>query len=365
MSTGITDTSTGDAVFNPLDSRHIRDPYPLLRDHPPVACPFAGFRVVVSDAVSRTVLRDATSFSSQANNTVAAQATAPEKVPALSQLDAPEHTRLRALIRGQFTAKALADLEPVLAAHARAHAATAEDLVTDFAAPLPALALAEFLELPSDLVRRWVSEFTTLVGYETAPGWSDFRDQVDGLRLRRFPDLTAPERRMLVHFLVVAGVRNVTHLIGNLLHRLLISRMWPLPAEHLGAAVEESLRHEPPALWSMRTATRPCPVGDTPVAAGERIFVVTAGANRDPRRWPDPDEFRLHRPGAAGHLSFGTGPHACLGATFTRLQAQIYLRVLAETAPRLRLADGFSYRSTGDLMSRGPATLPVRRLPCP
>ncbi|MCZ4556789.1 cytochrome P450 [Rhodococcus maanshanensis] len=321
-----------------------------------------GFRVVVSDAEARAVLRDAYTFSSSDNNTTGRSSA---KTPALSQLDPPEHTRLRRLVAAQFTPRELARLEPALAAHARAHAETVGDLVRDFTEPLPALALAEFLELPSDLVLRWVTQFASLVGYETSPGWPEFCDTVDGLALSRFPGLATPERRMLVHFLVVAGVRNVTHLLGNLLHRLLVSDMWPIAPELVDGVVEESLRHEPPALWSMRTATRPCTVGGVSVAAGERILIVAAGANRDPDRWPAPGDFRPDRPSATGHLSFGTGPHACLGAAFARLQARIYLGVLAESAPDLRPAEGFTYQPAGDLMSRGPAALPIRRQPCP
>ncbi|WP_067463330.1 cytochrome P450 [Nocardia amamiensis] len=349
-------------TFNPLDPQHIRDPYPLLTGMPPVTQPLPGFHVVVSDADARAVLRDSATFSSRANNTAVDTAC---KTLALSQLDPPEHTQLRQIVQAQFTPRALADLEPALTTHARTHAAHVRDLVRDFTAPLPALALAEFLELPGDLVQRWVSQFGTLVGYEAAPGWPEFCAVIDGVNLRRFPDLSIPQRRMLVHFLVVAGVRNVTHLLGNLLHRLLVTDSWPLAPEHIDAAVEESLRHEPPALWSMRTATRPCTVGGVAVAAGERIFIVTAGANRDSARWPTPEQFQLDRPGAAGHLSFGAGPHACLGAALTRLQARIYLRVLAESAPDLHLPHDFTYQPTGDLMSRGPATLPIRRTPCP
>lgn len=349
-------------TFNPLNPQHIRDPYPHLTGLPAITQPMPGFHVVASDDAARRVLRDAATFSSRANNTAV---DTDGKTLALSQLDPPDHTRLRRKIQAQFTSRALADLEPALEDHARTHAGHVHDLVRDFTEPLPALALAEFLQLPGDLVRQWVSQFATLVGYESSPGWARFRAVVDDLTLPRFPDLSIPEKRMLVHFLVVAGVRNVTYFLGNLLHRLLVSGRWPIDPDRIDAAVEESLRHEPPALWSMRTATRPCSVGGTPVAAGERLFVIAAAANRDPARWPEPGEFRPDRAGAGRHLSFGIGPHACLGAVFTRLQARTNLRVLAEVAPDLALPQDFSYRPTGDLMSRGPATLPVRRSSCP
>lgn len=357
------DMSTADPPFNPLDPGHIRDPYPRLRDIAAVTTPMPGFRVVSSDAGARAVLRDTATFSSRANNTATENEL--EKTPALSQLDPPDHTRIRSLIQAQFTPRALSGLEPALRAHAHAHIDGLRDLVADFTEPLPALALAEFLGLPAELIRLWVSRFATLVGYESSPGWREFCEVIDAVTLRRFPELAVPDKRMLVHFLVVAGVRNVTHLLGNLLHRLLITQMWPLPADRIAAAVEESLRHEPPALWSMRTAMRPCAVDGVPIAAGERVFVLTAAANRDRARWPDPSDFRLDRPAAPAHLSFGAGPHACLGAAFTRLQAGIYVEVLADRTPELRLAEGTTYRPTGDLMSRGPATLPVRRSPCP
>lgn len=355
---------TPDPPFNPIDPGHIRDPYPRLHGIPAVTTPMPGFRVIASDSAARRVLRDPDTFSSSANNTAAQDKS--EKTPALSQLDPPEHTRLRSHIGSAFSPRTLNDLAPALRVHADKQIDHGlHDLVADYTQPLPVLALAEFLQLPAESITRWVSRFASLVGYHDSPGWREFCAEIDGTTLPRFPDLSIPDKRMLVHFLVVAGVRNVTFLLGNLLHRLFVERLWPLPTDKIDAAIEESLRHEPPALWSMRTATRPAVIDGVPIAAGERVFVLTAAANRDPARWADPDDFRLQRPGANAHLSFGHGPHACLGSAFTRLQVHTYIDVLAQRAPTLRPAADTTYRPTGDLMSRGPATLPVRSDTCP
>ncbi|SMC73705.1 cytochrome P450 [Kibdelosporangium aridum] len=348
-------------TFNPLDPRHTDDPYPRLAEllgQCPVSRPFPGAKVIVRDADARQVLRDASTFSSRANNT---GVTYGEDQLALSQLDDPYHGQLRAKVQSAFTPRAVAPLEPVLREHAVKLVSSFgadTDLVRDFTEPFPAMALASFLGIEHSLVRQWVGQFATLVGYHAAPGWPEFRGTVDGMiaenRFPQFTGLSPIEIRTLVYFLVVAGVRNVTWFLGNLIHRLLADGLWPLDSSEV--AIEESLRHEPPALWSMRTATRRCEVGGVQIEAGERVFVVAAAANRDPARWPEPDSFRLDRSSGRGHLAFGFGPHGCLGAALTRLQARVALDVL----PDLELVPGFTYRRTGDLISRGPASLPVR-----
>ena len=161
-----------------------------------------------------------------------------------------------------------------------------------------------------------------------------------------------------LHFLIVAGVPNLRHALGNLVLRLLSEDHWR--AEGLADAIEESLRLDPPALWQMRTASRDITVGGTPVRAGERVVAVVASANRDPARWgEDANAFRPDRPGLRAHLAFGKGPHACLGASLTRLQLRVAAEVLIGRHPKLRLAPGFRFRRAGDFMSRGPAALPV------
>ena len=85
----------------------------------------------------------------------------------------------------------------------------------------------------------------------------------------------------------------------------------PPPAR---GAVDEVLRFAPPVINFRRTATQDTMLGDTPIKAGDKIYLAYPAANRDPDVFPDPDRFDITRTNAGRHLSFGTGEHVCLGA---------------------------------------------------
>jgi cytochrome P450 len=93
------------------------------------------------------------------------------------------------------------------------------------------------------------------------------------------------------------------------------------------------------------------------IASGEYVLLFLGAANRDPERFPAPDRFDILR-GDNQHLTFGLGPHFCLGASLARLECEIVFRTLLRRLPGLQLIDNTaSWRST--FSSRGLATLPV------
>ena len=96
------------------------------------------------------------------------------------------------------------------------------------------------------------------------------------------------------------------------------------------------------------------------IGAGEKVLLFLAAANRDPRRWDDPDRFDLRRR-AHGHVAFGFGIHACVGAALARLEAEVLLAALARRVGRLELA-GEPRRRLNNTLS-GFASLPLRLLP--
>ncbi|MCD7438233.1 cytochrome P450 [Streptomyces lincolnensis] len=360
------------AAFNPLDLSHSDDPYPrlaALRRERPVSTPLPGWHVVVRDAEVRAVLADPALWSSRRNNTSVPDTPEADRELALSQLDPPAHTRLRRLLSPAFARAVMAELEPVVRQRAEALADRLEpdtDLVDAFAAPLPRSVLAAFCgveEADAADYDRWAGAFTDLLGQRAHAEWPAFERWA--LRAADGPVLSGvlggldrTEAVTFLHFLIVAGVPNLRHALGNLVLRLLCEDHWR--AEGLPEAIEESLRLDPPALWQMRTATRDTTVAGTPVRAGERVVAVVASANRDAARWgADADAFRPDRPGVRAHLAFGKGPHACLGASLTRLQLRVAAEVLIDRYPRTRLAPDFRFRRAGDFMSRGPAALPV------
>ncbi len=97
--------------------------------------------------------------------------------------------------------------------------------------------------------------------------------------------------------------------------------------------IEEMMRLEGSTKITSRVALKKTRLGDVEVPAGQVLAVVLAGANRDPRHFEDPDQFKLGRPKPMEHLGFGRGPHVCIGAPLARAEVRIFLnRLLAKTS---------------------------------
>lgn len=108
------------------------------------------------------------------------------------------------------------------------------------------------------------------------------------------------------------------------------------PDKYLPNAIEEVLRFAPPVIQFRRTATADTMIGEQAIAAGDKIYLSYAAANRDPAVFADPDRFDITRENAAKHLSFGTGPHVCVGARLARIQLRLLLKELVERIPDIR-----------------------------
>ncbi|MEG9862409.1 MAG: cytochrome P450 [Parvularculales bacterium] len=101
-------------------------------------------------------------------------------------------------------------------------------------------------------------------------------------------------------------------------------------------AIHEVLRHSPPVIKFRRTATQDTRIGDTDVKQGDKIYLSYPAANRDPAVFDDPDRFDILRPNADQHLSFGTGPHVCVGARLALMQLQSMLHCLLTRLPDIK-----------------------------
>jgi cytochrome P450 len=144
-----------------------------------------------------------------------------------------------------------------------------------------------------------------------------------------------------VSLLLVAGNETTTNLIGNAVYALLrhpeaAARVAADPAL-VPAAIEETLRWDAPIQLVFRNALRDAELGGAQIKQGDKLCVLIGSANRDERRFPDPDRFDLDRD-TQGLLSFGFGKHFCLGASLARLEARVALEGLAPRLPELRLA---------------------------
>lgn len=98
----------------------------------------------------------------------------------------------------------------------------------------------------------------------------------------------------------------------------------------LNAFIEEALRYEPPFRGHYRHVWRDTTLGGVAVPANSHLLLMWGAANRDPGHFEAPDEFRLDRSGAKGHVTFGKGAHFCVGAALARLEAQIVFRTVLE-----------------------------------
>ena len=121
-------------------------------------------------------------------------------------------------------------------------------------------------------------------------------------------------------------------------------------------AVEELLRHASPSQAVFRIAVRPVRVGAANIATGDRVILLLAAANRDSTQFPGPNRIDFAR-GAAGHLAFGKGAHACAGAQLIRLAASIATRALLSSASAIELNGDITW--IGGFAIRAPASLPV------
>ncbi|WP_395311017.1 cytochrome P450 [Mycobacterium sp. AMU20-3851] len=107
----------------------------------------------------------------------------------------------------------------------------------------------------------------------------------------------------------------------------------------LGAFIEETLRFEAPFRGHYRHVVRDTTLGGVTVPADSRLLLMWGAANRDPRQFDAPNEFRLDRQGSKGHVTFGKGAHFCVGAALARLEARIVLRMLLEQTRWIEAAD--------------------------
>jgi cytochrome P450 len=311
----------------------------------------------------------------------------------LTTTDPPEHTDLRAVVRPFFAPAVVERLRPRLqqVANRLLDAMTGNDVVDlldDFAYPFPITVVAELLGLaPEDgeLFRQWSRTIIDTDG-ELPP---------DGFELRR-----STAREHVVSYFRAAlrnmGVGGDGSILGELLRSGLdeaemVGMLWLLltdgyeaiacfignaalalfqhPDQHrrlcedpslVDSAVEELLRYDCPAAMLARFARDDVVLGGQQISRGDAITVVLGAANRDERLFEAPDDLDVGRAGAARHLSFGKGPHFCIGAALARLECQVALDGLVRRFPDLRLAVPVAdLRWRDSLMLRGLRALPV------
>jgi P450-derived glycosyltransferase activator len=309
-------------------------------------------------------------------------------------MNPPDHTRLRKLALPAFSPRAVATYRDRIERTVgdlldRAAAAGEFDLVSAFAAPLPIAVITDLLGIP-DADASAFARYGAIIG-----------SSLDGIRsLRHAGELQASEAELRQLFerifelrrreprddivsrlvaaegdqigpdemypmcvlLLVAGFETTVNLIGNAVLALLRNReQWEAlcadPAGLAAGAVEETLRFDSPVQLTDRAALEPLELEGRTLATGQTVVTLIGAANRDPEVYDNPDTFDIRRDGSAGHLSFSSGIHYCVGQPLARLEATIALRMLAERMPGLSRAGAVARRNA--TVIRGPLRLPV------
>jgi cytochrome P450 len=155
-------------------------------------------------------------------------------------------------------------------------------------------------------------------------------------------------------------------LIANALYELVRvpARYAQLRADRalVAVALDESLRHDPPAAFTARTCVKDTELGGVRIRPGEEVILPLLSANRDEAVVPDPERFDLRRGRVPNHLSFGRGRHRCPGAPLARMIAANAVEALLDRIADIRLAPGFVYESE-DFSAPGPRHLDVEFRP--
>ena len=308
-------------------------------------------------------------------------------------IDPPQHTQMRKLISRILTPRRARAYEPMVRAAAGelaadlAAAGTA-DAIAVFARPLPENVILPLLRMPPAMLgelRRWTSTLTHVIGNPAATDddvfamlggraqmTAFFGDHLDEVRLDPGDDLVTAlieardddgrtlsegERIGLLINLLVAGnetsIKATSAALWILAERPDVWAALQDDRELVATFVEEVLRLEPPTQGMFRYLTADVDVGGQTVPGGSHVYLNFAAANRDPSVFPEPEELRLERGDASRHVSFGQGPHTCLGAWLARLEINCGVEALLDAIDTIALAPGTAV----DDLTFGPSYL--------
>jgi cytochrome P450 family 150 subfamily A5 len=305
-----------------------------------------------------------------------------DKTPFSDQLptmDPPEHTKHRALLMALITPKRLKENEEFMWELAEQQIDTFIsrgecEIMADFAQPFAVLVISDLLGVPAEdriefrkqLLRQeqehgagvggvedgevqhspleWL--YNTFSAYIEDRRSNPRRDILSGLAKATFPDSSVPEPLDVARVaanLFAAGQETTVRLLSyafqivgerpDLQQRLREDRSL------IPNFVEECLRIEGPVKGDFRLAKKPTQVGGVDIPAGTFLYIANSAANRDPRTFENPGEFRVDRENARLHVAFGRGRHACPGAPLARAEAVVSLNRMFDRTSDIRISE--------------------------
>jgi cytochrome P450 len=405
------------AVFNPFAGAFHEEPYGFLeaarRDEPVFYSPEIDHWVVTRYQDVKSVFQSPALYSA-ANTLSAVTAMSPRVLqrlrdegfrmnPVLTNLDPPEHQRIRKHVSNAFSSKRVAETEPWIRTMIdeyidrlqtlprRADGCHHADMVGAFAYELPAYVVFKLMGVPSDQVanvKAWTKNRVALtwgrcteeqqlqevsglvnmwrlcevlVENQLAHQDASFLGALVDFHLQRPDELSVNEIESILFTMFVAGHETTTNAIANGLQVLLTEHSrWDLlcrEPELIPSTVEEILRYRAPVITWRRIATKDVELGGQRLAAGDRILLMLASANHDEAKFEHPESFDATRSNAREHLAFGSGAHLCIGASLARLELKLVLERLTQKLPLLKLDSPQVLNYAANLSFRGPSAL--------
>ena len=383
MATEVHESGAPALDIDPFDEAFLTDPFahhPALRDAGPVVWLDAiGAFGMARFAEVQAALRDNETFCSGRGVGLSDfSKETPWRPPSLLlEADPPLHDRTRGLMNRIVTLKSLKELRPVWAERAAALADRLVtkrrfDAVTDLGEVFPMLVFPDTIGVPKE-GREKLLLYAAAVFNAFGPRNAVFdRDNARagdavawvanackreslspggwGMAVYEAADAglcTADEAERLVRSFLSAGIDTT---VNGISHMMLALTTFPDQFDRLRAdpslgkrAFEESLRWDSTVQTFFRTVTRPVTIAGVDIPEGSKVVLFLAAANRDPRKWDEPEGFELSRQ-TSGHVGFGFGIHQCLGQMVARLEGELVLEALL---PRIR-----SIRATGPAVRR-------------
>ncbi len=396
MSQDLLDVATF-AAGHPVELyRELRAKSPVHRNPEPDG---PGFWALMRYADVYAVDHDFQSFSSEPTIMIAdAEIGASfDDAKMMLMMDPPQHTGFRKLIRGEFTRPAAAGKGSRL--HTLARRIVDEviergecDFVAEVAGEMPSYVIAELMGLPLDDGRELYTLTETIHSapeslppdaipkavmkmFEYAAGViKDKRARPGDDLATRLLQAEVEGRRLsdnefLLFFLLLidAGGDTTRNLLSSgilALQQNPAQRAW-LMADvpgRLPTAREELLRYASPVIYMRRTATRDTQIGETKIAAGDKVVMYFGAANRDPEKFDDPDALNLAR-APNEHIAFGGGPHVCLGQHLARIEIDAILVEVLTRMDDLEISRPPEWLASTFIS--GPKSMPVRFKPGP
>ncbi|WGL54155.1 cytochrome P450 [Nocardioides sp. BP30] len=332
-----------------------------------------GFWVVSDYESSKRVLQDAKVFTSEEGVRVPRGEDTPPLPPI--EMDPPLHSKFRSILAPAFSPRSINALEPRIRALTNDlidafEASGSCDFVEDLAAPLPTGIFTQIMGLPIEDAPRFYAwknvilhESRTDEDYESAARATGevmayLKQILDERRVNPQDDIatqivqaegagesiTEEELVRMAFLLFLGGLDTVTAALSLTFTYLAThpddrDRLVKDP-DLIPTAIEEFLRRDAVILIG-RVAREDVEVGGQQMKAGDRILVNTIAANRDGAQFADADEVQLDRE-ANRHVTFGLGPHRCVGSHLARLEMQVVLEEFHRRIPTYRLAEGFT-----------------------